>query len=79
MIGASLLPDALEMGLLEYVNLWGVLAILGTTIVIININRIRNKHQDKEFAHYYGTVMFYLISTFTIAGNILYPVLAYMH
>ena len=79
MVGASLLPDALEMGLLEYVNIWGILAILATTVAIININRIRNKHQDKKFAHYYGTVMFYIVTIFTIVGNILLPVLAYMH
>ena len=79
MIGASLLPDALEMGLLEYVNMWGVLAILGTTVAIININRIRNKQEDKEFAHYYGKVVFGLMVVFTVAGNVLFPVLAYMH
>ena len=79
MIGASLLPDALGMGLLEYVNMWGVLAILGTTVAIININRIRNKQEDKEYAHYYGKVVFGLILGFTIAGNILFPALAYMY
>ena len=78
MIGASLLPDALSMGLLEYVNLWGVIIILGTTAAIININRIRNKLEDKEYAHYYGKVMFCIVLAFTVGGNILFPALAYM-
>lgn len=77
MIGANLLPDALEMGLLEYVNLWGVISILGVTIAIININQVRKKTKSPEFAHYYGTMLFYVNLVFAVAGQILLPLSAY--
>lgn len=78
MVGANLLPDALQMGLLEYVNLFGIMTILFVTITIININRIRNKHEDRAFAGFVGRVMFYTILTVTVLGHILLPVSAYM-
>lgn len=78
MVGANLLPDALQMGLLEYVNFWGILTILAVTFSIININRIRNKYEDREFAGFFGRTMFYTVLTLTLAGNILMPVCAFM-
>ena len=78
MVGASLLPDALGIGLLEFVNIWGVLAILATTVGIININRIRNIKEDKEFAHYYGKIVFCIVLGLTVGGNILLPALAFI-
>lgn len=78
MIGASLLPDSLEMGLIEYVNFWGIMIILSVTITIIHINRIRNKQKDRRYAHYYGRIMFWTIVFFVIAGNVLLPISAYI-
>ena len=78
MVGANLLPDALEFGLLEFVNIWGIMTILAVAFSIINVNRIRNKYEDKKFASFYGKVMFYLILVLTVSGNILLPVTAYM-
>lgn len=78
LVGANLLPDALEMGLIEYVNLWGVLTIIGVSVAIININRIRKKHQDNEFAHLYGTVLFYTILAFGVSGQVIMPLIAYI-
>lgn len=78
MVGANLLPDALQLGLLEYVNAWGIMTILAVTIAIININRIRNKYEDREFAGFFGRVMFYTILCLTLTGHILMPVCAYM-
>lgn len=78
MVGAALLPDALEMGLLEYVNLYGVLTILGVTIAIININRVRKRSQeDKDYAHLYGQMLFFTILVLGIGGQILLPLAAY--
>ena len=78
MVGASLLPDALETGLLEYVNIWGILIIMGVTIAIININRLRkNQNEGKEFVHFYGRSMFYTVLTFTIIGMFLFPLISY--
>ena len=76
MVGANLLPDVLQMGLLEFVNIWGVMTILSVAMVIININRIRNKYQDKDFAAFYGRVMFYTILVLVIAGHIALPLSA---
>lgn len=78
MVGANLLPDALDLGLLEYVNFWGILTILAVTISIINVNRIRNKYEDRDFAGYFGRLMFFTVLFFTLAGHILIPVTAYM-
>lgn len=78
MVGANLLPDALEMGLMEYVNLWGILTILASAVAVININRIRNKYEEKDFARYLGRAMFYIILGFTIVGNIVLPMTAYL-
>lgn len=78
MVGANLLPDALEVGLLEYVNMWGIFTILAVTISVININRIRNKFEDRDFAKFFGRVMFYSIIALTLIGHILMPVVSYM-
>lgn len=78
MVGANLLPDALEVGLLEYVNIWGIFTILAVTISVINVNRIRSKFEDRDFAKFFGRVMFYSIITLTLLGHILMPVSAYM-
>ena len=77
MIGANLLPDALQAGLLEFVNIWGVFTIIAVTIVIININRVRNKHKEKEFAKTLGRVMFYTILIGTLLAHILLPLFAF--
>jgi len=80
MVGASLLPEVLEMGLLEYVNIWGICAILSSTLVIINVNEIRREETDADGNCYhaasYGRIMFYLITFFAITGNILLPLVA---
>ncbi|MEG1953088.1 MAG: hypothetical protein RR115_02510 [Hydrogenoanaerobacterium sp.] len=77
MVGANLLPDALQLGLIEYVNIWGVMIILAVTFAIININRIRSKYEDKEFAVFYGRIMFYTILTLTVVGNVSLPLTAF--
>lgn len=78
MVGANLLPDVLQLGLLEFVNIWGVMTILMVAMVIININRIRSKFEDKDFAALYGKVMFYTILTLVIIGHIALPLSALM-
>ena len=78
MVGANLLPDALQIGLLEFTNVWGIMTILSCAIAVININRIRTKYQDKEFATYLGRIVFSLILFFIIVGNLLLPLSAYL-
>lgn len=78
MVGANLLPDALQVGLLEYVTIGGIMVILACATSVVNINRIRNKYQNTEFAFIFGKIMFFSILTLTIAGMVLYPVCAYM-
>lgn len=76
MVGASLLPDALSLGLLEYVNFWGILTIIAAAVVIININRIRSKYQDKDFAKFYGRVMFTILIVCVLTGHVIMPLCA---
>lgn len=78
MVGANLLPDALTLGLLEYVNFFGIMTILAVTFSIININRIRNKYENKEFAALFGKVMFFTILFIVLVGHIAYPAIAYI-
>ncbi|MDL2252832.1 hypothetical protein LJC49_02000 [Ruminococcaceae bacterium OttesenSCG-928-I18] len=81
MIGAALVPDALQMGLLEYVNLWGVLSILGGAIAIININRVRKASKEQEnqaFAYYYGRMLFYTMLVAALSGQVILPIAAYI-
>ncbi len=78
MVGANLLPDALEIGLLEYVNAWGIFTIIAGALTIININRIRNKHGDNRFAALFGRVMSFTLMFIVILGHILMPLSAYM-
>ncbi len=78
MVGANLLPDALQAGLLEYVNIWGVMMILMCAVAIININRIRKKYEDRDFSKHYGRVLFYTILIFVLLGNALLPICAYL-
>lgn len=78
MVGANLLPDALEMGLLEFINMWGVYTIIIVALAVININRIRNKFEDREFAQFFGRIIFTTILIFTLVGHLLLPICAYM-
>ena len=78
MIGAALLPDALEMGLLEFVNIWGILTILSVAFAVISVNTVRKKHEEHAFANYYGRRLFFLILFFAIAGQVILPAIAYL-
>ena len=78
MVGASLLPDSLQMGLLEFVNTFGILIILFASVAIISVNSSRNHHEHKEFADGYAKLMFYSIMVLTVFGNILLPCCAYL-
>ena len=78
MVGANLLPDALQVGLLEYVTIGGILVILSCALSVVNINRIRNKHQNQEFAYLFGRTMFFLLLFLTVLGAVLYPLCSYM-
>lgn len=78
MVGANLLPDALQVGLLEYVTLAGIMSILACSISVVNINRIRTKMKDSRFAYIFGQTMFFTILSLTLLAAVLYPVCAYM-
>lgn len=78
MVGANLLPDALQVGLLEYVTIGGILVILSCALSVVNINRIRNKHQNQEFAYLFGRTMFFLLLFLTVLGAVMYPLCSYL-
>lgn len=78
MVGANLVPDALDMGLLEYVNIFNIMIILMTAISVININRIRNKFEDRDFAKLFGRSMFAAILLLVLVGNLTLPLCAYI-
>ena len=87
MIGANLLPDVLSLGLVEYVNFFGTMVIIGGALCIIQMNRIREHYEDhlddsirasRRFAKSFGTVMFYTLLTLCLLGNILIPLTTYI-
>lgn len=78
MIGANLLPDMVEVGLVEYVNIFGVMIVLFGALSIININRIREYKENTEFAKLYGRVMFYTLLVICLLGQTIIPISAYM-
>lgn len=77
MVGANMLPDSMEAGLLEFVNIGGILIILACTITIVKINRIRILEKDEFFAFVFGRTMFFTLLLLTLAGCIVYPLCAY--
>ncbi len=82
-VGSNLVPDALEIGLLEYVTIWGIVTIIGNAIAIIHINYVRNymnseEISGKEYAKIYGRIMFYLMLIIAVTGQLLLPICAYM-
>ena len=77
LVGANLVPDALHIGLLEFVNMLGILVIIFVSFSIITINRQRTHYKEEEFASFLGKHIFWLITFFTILGNILLPLSAY--
>lgn len=87
MIGANLLPDVLSLGLVEFVNFFGTMIIIGGALCIIQMNQIREsyeKHLDdsikasKRFAKSFGIVMFITLLTLCILGNVIIPVTTYI-
>lgn len=77
MVGANLLPDALQVGLLEFVNIWGIFTILAGALVIININNLRNNYHEPSFAKKFGHIMFFSLLILVILGHIILPLSAY--
>lgn len=76
-VDTNLLPDMIHFGLIEYMNLYGILIILSSTLCIIQVNRIRSHSEEHTYADTFGHIMFYIITLLSIAGMILMPVIAY--
>lgn len=77
MIGANLVPDALHTGLLEFINIWGIYTVLLAATLIVVINRICAKQQDKAFAALFGKTVFYAVLVTTLIGHLVLPLSAY--
>lgn len=73
LVGANLLPDALETGLIEFVNIWGIMNILLCAMMIISINSIRNRFDERGFARVYGRIVFVMAAVTIVTGNVLLP------
>lgn len=78
-VSASLLPDALQMGLVEYVNIFGIAVIVTVALLIIRINNFRNEKGKAIFAKFYGKVMFWTLVVVVLVGNIVLPLAAWRH
>lgn len=75
MVGANLLPDVVELGLVEFVNIFTVMIIIGCIFGIINTNRIRET-SDHLFEKYFGRFMFYTLLIIFLVGEVILPVAA---
>lgn len=76
-VSASLLPDALQMGLVEYVNIFGIAIIITVALLIIRINNFRNERDRAIFARFYGKSMFWLLVVLVIISNLILPLSAW--
>lgn len=76
-VDTNLLPDMVHFGLIEYMNLYGILIILAGTLSIIHINRIRDYRKDHAFADTYGRIMFLTILLLSILGMTILPLTTY--
>ena len=52
MVGANLLPGAMEAGLIEYVNIWGILVVLLVAITVVKIEFIIDKQENYEYSNF---------------------------
>jgi len=86
-LGANLLPDVLSLGLVEFVNFFGTMIIIGGALLIIQMNHIREHYEEhlddnvrasKRFAKSFGTVMFITLLTLCLLGNIIIPLTTYI-
>ncbi|MEG0367574.1 MAG: hypothetical protein RR585_12110, partial [Coprobacillus sp.] len=75
MVGANLLPDVVELGLVEFVNIFTVMIIIGCIFGIINTNRIRET-SDHLFEKYFGRFMFYTLLIIFLVGEVILPIAA---
>lgn len=78
LVGANMLSSALQLGLVEFVNLFGLAIIVASTAVVIAINTIRNERENESFAQFYGRVMLVLIGILMIGANLALPLCAYL-
>lgn len=76
-VDTNLLPDMVHFGLIEYMNLYGILIILAATLCIIQVNRIRSHSTEHAYADTFGHIMFYTMTVLSITGMILMPAAAY--
>ena len=79
MVGAVMLPSSLDMGLLLFVNAWGIATIIACTCIIIHINTLRSSlggGAKNQTANYFGSLMFKLMVALVIIGNIALPLSA---
>lgn len=77
MVGANMLPESMQTGLLEFVNIGGILIILACTASVVKINRIRSAENNDEFAFLFGRTMFVLLLTLTVISMLLYPLVSF--
>ena len=78
MVGSNLLPDALQLGLVEFINFFGVAIIVAGAAVVIAINTIRKERENDAFAQFYGRCMLWLFIGIVVIGNIVLPISAYL-
>lgn len=78
MVGANLVPDALETGLLEYINIWGIYTIIMVSVIIAQINQFRKRGQTDRFVHIFSRLMFVELILTVVAGHIIIPSCAYL-
>jgi hypothetical protein len=76
-VGESMLPDSLDLGLLEFVNIWGEFTIIAAAIIVIGVNFFRNRCRDTHFARLYGKLMLFELLLITVIGHIAMAVAAY--
>lgn len=78
MVGANLVSESLSLGLLEYMNVFGICVILAGVMIVIAINASRKERGHEKFAKLYGRAMLIAMTLIVLIANIAMPLSAYM-
>lgn len=78
LVGANLVPDAMETGLLEFINIWGIYTVIIISCAIMQTSHIRKNNGDEVFARLFGKWMLISILLTTVIGHILLPLSAFV-
>lgn len=78
MVGANLLPDPLDIGLVVLVNTYAIIIVMASSLTVMMTNHLYEKTEDAAYTAFFGNTMLKIIIAFTVLGNLVMPLSAYL-